>query len=351
MAPTRMLGLVAAVFFFAANVSANEQAPGADATPEQNRRIQEYHESIRLIPHRKPTVAVERPFSELEEAGYLFFSAETVFNSLTAKRIMARELPADTTLVIYTDRNNKESIRRAFAGYIEPNRLKIVTINAGGNGFWSRDGLPVPIWGPDSSLNVVDARYYHNFEPDQVIANWFEAHLLRHNYYFEGGNFMVNDVGDCITVDNQRSIRIPNEIFYDHYGCKRLIRLPHEKGIGHIDESVRFVARNKVLTDLPSYADRLRAEGFEVTMLPRPRYPYESYVNSLLVNGTIFVPVFEQPTDREAVDVYQRAGLKVVPIETITLSNQGRGSIHCITMTYPNVPFSGLITALGLKEL
>jgi len=63
----------------------------------------------------------------------------------------------------------------------------------------------------------------------------------------------------------------------------------------------------------------------------------ETYANSLLINGTLFLPIFEQPNDKEAIRIYENLGLKVIPIETKKLSNQGSGSIHCITMTYPQL--------------
>jgi len=55
----------------------------------------------------------------------------------------------------------------------------------------------------------------------------------------------------------------------------------------------------------------------------------------LLVNGTVFMPSFSEPTDVEAARIYQDLGFKVVNLPSKTLSNRGQGSIHCVTMTYP----------------
>ena len=77
-------------------------------------------------------------------------------------------------------------------------------------------------------------------------------------------------------------------------------------------------------------------------MLPNTKFGHETYANSLLVNGTLFMPVYDKPTDEEAIKVYEGQGLKVVTVNTSTLSNKGLGSIHCITMGYPDMELSDL---------
>lgn len=338
-------------FFLAASVNA-EPLKKFDLNPDEVKAIQEHHQSLNILSPLRTSPAPSRPFSEVEEAGYLFFSASTYFDSAVAKRTMAQHLPPGVTLVIYTAPGaNKDTIRDQYRDVVDVSRVKIVEIDNSSRGFWSRDGLPVPVWSPEGKMEVVDARYYHRFEPDDLIGQWFGTTVRKHTYYYEGGNFMVNDKGVCVMVDNDRAVSIPDSIFSQQYGCKKLVRLPFEKGIGHVDESVRFLTSDIVLTDSQDYADRLRKEGLDVRLLPRPRYYYETYVNALLLNGTVFVPVFNQSRDEQALDVYRATGLKVVPIETQSLSNDGNGSIHCITMTYPKVPFQQLMKFIGGREL
>jgi hypothetical protein len=324
-----------------------------ELTREQSAAIKEYNRQngqMKSIFANKP--APLRPFSEVESAGYLFFSADNDFDSAEAKRTMAKNLPSDVTLVIFTEPGDDVAgLRARYAGMIDASRLKIVEISGARRGFWARDGLPVPVWSKTNELEMVDAHYYHRFEPDTTIAGWFHSYLRRINFYFEGGNFMTNDDGACVTVDNDRSTEIPNEIFTGEYGCKKLVRLPFEKGIGHADESVRFLTTKVVATDSPSYARRLTAEGFDVRLLPRPDRDYETYANALVVNGTAFVPVYDEANDQKALDVYRAAGLKVFPINSDMLSNQGLGSVHCITMTYPKVPFDKLVESLDGRVL
>ena len=324
-------------------------------TPAEKRAIQNYHRELNHAGTRMslpPAVQPARPFSEVEPAGYLFFSADEDFDSEPAKRLMAQNLPADVTLVVYADPyQSRADILSRYSGLIDPTRLKVISLNGASRGFWSRDGMPVPVLTATGGLELVDARYYHGFEPDAQLGGMFEVPVIKHSYYFEGGNFMVNDRGDCLTVDNDLSRDIPESIFHESYGCQRLIRFPFEKGIGHMDESVRFLSSNVVVTDSVSYARILESHGFEVHMLPRPDQEYETYVNALLVNGTAFVPTFGETQDQRALDVYRAAGLNVVAAPSSSLSNDGLGSIHCITMTYPKVPFHALLKQLGAKEL
>jgi len=58
-----------------------------------------------------------RPFADYEAPGYLIMSADFNFNSSQAKLLMASKLPADGTLVIFTDYDDagtKENIVRAY---------------------------------------------------------------------------------------------------------------------------------------------------------------------------------------------------------------------------------------------
>lgn len=333
-----------------------------------------------LSSNSTPGLFVQRPVAEYEDTGYLIFYDVTDFASADIKAKLIENLPTDVTAIIYTDSNDQTELEGLYRYYskLAPSagQVKIISIDnapksqtfegedAGfvqGNGFWSRDGIPVPViqmanLSPLQALSekftVVDARYYHFYEPDEVIADYFNAGLLAHNFYFEGGNFIVNAKGDCIIVDKAATQIIPSSIFTKTYGCSTLVRLPHVKGIGHADESVKFVSDDHILTDDAGYKKTLEARGFKVTLLPRPKREYETYVNSLIINGTVWVPIFKQKTDKEALDVYHSLGLNVIPADSSILSNEGAGSIHCITMTYPKTTeFNEVLAYFGAKNV
>lgn len=310
------------------------------------------HESVFAGP---PPATTVRPFADYETVGYVFFNDDVTFGSRAVKRAIVENMPKDVTAVVFLEDDsaaNLEAVRKAFGKNVTADRLKLVKLSGASNGFWARDGLPVPVISKTSKeMELVDAKYYYPFSADDEVAELFGSVVDSHSYYFEGGNFMANDGGICLIVNNSRHARIPNKIFESKYGCTSLVRLPFESGIGHVDEHVRFIAKDTVLTDLEVYRGELEAAGLKVVLLPRPMEEIETYVNSLIVNGVAIVPTFNEPTDQEALDVYTAAGFTVVAVDSNSLSNDGEGSVHCITMTYPPVPFVSLAKTLNFREL
>ncbi len=298
---------------------------------------------------------VIRPYAEYKDQGYLIFNDEFMFNSQIVKQGFLRNLPDSITPVVFTQNESPEyvqSLKERFGSYMIKNKekLKIMYLEDSGNSFWARDNIPVPMYYMDQGEDhfmVVDAKYYYDFEPDKQVAEHFNALMWSHDYYFEGGNFVANDLGDCLVVDNERVEKIPNRIFEAQYGCTQLVRLPYLRGIGHADESVKFVGDKLVLTDLREYKEILEERGFQVIMMPRAKQKYETYLNSVILEDTIYVPVFGSPLDKEALAVYRNLGYHTVPLDSKTLSNRGLGSLHCISMVYPRVEYSTLLKNLG----
>ncbi|MES3038414.1 MAG: agmatine deiminase family protein [Bdellovibrionota bacterium] len=281
---------------------------------------------------------VARPFADYERAGYLVISEQTSFGSEDIKEAFARNIPMGVTLVVTTNAMDNKSVRKKYEKYIDASRLKVVSVGMH-DPFWARDGFPIPVIATNTGLILVDANYHRRLEPDAFIGAMFNAPILKNDIFFEGGNFMGNDQGLCFIVNNHMVQAIDDKVFKKKYGCKRLIRLPHLKGIGHVDERARFISADTVITDSPEFKKIFEDQGLKVHMLPTAEGTYETYVNSVTVNGTVFVPIFDQANDAAAIKVYSDLGLKVVPLNTKRLANEGMGSLHCITMTYPAVPF------------
>lgn len=302
------------------------------------------------------------PYGEYADQGYLIFNDEFTFNSYTAKRGFLENLPASITPVVFTQNESPEyiqSLRARFGGYMlkGQDKLKIMYLADKGNSFWARDNIPVPVYSKPvgkidkGTFTVIDALYYYDFEPDEQVGEYFNAEVRSHKYFYEGGNFVANAIGDCLVVNNERVAKMPDSIFESAYGCKRFFRLPYLRGIGHADESVKFVGDNLVLTDLPEYQKILEAAGFQVIMMPRAKGNYETYLNSVILEDTIYVPVFGNELDEEALAVYRNLGYHPVPLDSYTLSNKGLGSLHCISMVYPKVRFTDLLKNLGGEEI
>jgi agmatine/peptidylarginine deiminase len=302
-----------------------------------------------------------RPFFEYDKTGYLVFSDDDYSGiARDMKKIVAQNLPQDVTLIIYTQEASKsyqQQLFNTYANYIPKDRLVVVQVpRSGANDFWSRDNTPIPVWDADRGA-LVDAQYYYNFEPDAYFGQMFGANVNKHSYFFEGGNFAANGAGDCIVVNRKASYpggvsdtaAIPDDIFKSKYGCKRLIRLKHLKGIGHSDEVVKFMTDKIIVTDTPEYVATLQAAGLTVVLLPEPDLEYETYANALIVNDVLFVPTFGERHDQVAINAYKNLnlGYKIVPVPSRKLATQGQGGIHCITMNYPPGPLQPVVELLS----
>jgi agmatine/peptidylarginine deiminase len=85
--------------------------------------------------------------------------------------------------------------------------------------------------------------------------------------------------------------------------------------------------------------------------MPAIANSYRTYINSLVVGRTVFMPSYGVPTDSQARAVYESQGYQVIEIRSNTLSDQLRGSIHCQTMAYPQIAEEKLLSLLGLRAV
>ncbi|WP_257265127.1 agmatine deiminase family protein [Endozoicomonas sp. ONNA2] len=290
---------------------------------------------------------VKRPYAEFEQAGYLAFS-DTDFRdgpygeSTKIKIKIAQNLPRDVHLIVYTS-GNPEHTRQSFQPMVDDrNPLHVLKVKRSPDTrYWARDGLPVPVFGKNDSLVLVDSKYHHSWEPDQAVANFFNATLLSHPYEFEGGNLLADSKGNCFTVNNydmRKQSDFNDDIFKKYYGCKRLTRLKHKTGIGHVDEVIKIIDDKNIITDRRGYRSILRRLGYNVTMIPRAKGKYANYLNSVIINGNAFVPVYgHKKNDKRAMDIYRSFGLKAYEFRSNNISSIWEGSIHCSMVTYPKI--------------
>ncbi len=324
---------------------------------ENNARLSEQNNYLGPVGYRSSNV---KPFVEWDTTGYILMSDDDFYGiARDMKKVIAENLPEDVVLVVYTQNKSasyQKDLMQYYSQFRSKDKVLILGVpSSGTSDFWSRDNTPVPVW-KDSVFASVDAQYYYNFEPDQFLNSFLGGEMAVHDYFFEGGNFIANSKGDCLVVNRNRSYpggvsdtgAIPDALFEIEYGCKTLTRFKHLKGIGHADEVVKFIRDDIVLTDTEDYVETLEKAGFKVILLPEPDRKYETYINSLIVNDTIFVPIFGESNDKKALQAYKDLGLgyKVIPVNSRQLSTRGQGSIHCITMNYPPIDIKRMTEAL-----
>jgi agmatine/peptidylarginine deiminase len=284
---------------------------------------------------------VARPFAEYENVKHLILG--TPFSIWDMHKQIAADLPNGVNLLVAyvpdSDAVSYDAIMEAFTPYLSPDRIQTVALNWDGrNVSWARDAMPIPVIGTDGSM-VLNAAQYKLGEVDYLsLAKFFQAPVIEHGYYQEGGNFEADRNGNCFTVSKSpymtNSDLISDESFQTDYGCKTITRLKYYQGIGHVDEVLRVVSDSVALTTVPEYEPVLRALGFDVRMLPSSGVKLGSYANSILLNGTAIVPTFNVPNDAVAEEVYRAAGFKVMAMDGKKLAEM-EGGPHCISMTYP----------------
>jgi agmatine deiminase len=227
--------------------------------------------------------------------------------------------------------------------------------------------------------------YRHDEENGTRMATAAGARVVeplsgRRRVVLEGGSIDVNGCGTLLTTEEcllsaiqQRNPSMDREayeqLFADYFGVQSVIWL--DSGIagddthGHVDDITRFVAPNTVVTMIEqneqseNYAalhanlGRLKnartfsgnsgGQKLEIVEIPMPRpIVFEgrqlpaSYANFYIANGTVLVPVFNDPNDRIALNTLAELfpSREIVPIYSGDLI-WGFGALHCMTQQQP----------------
>lgn len=293
-----------------------------------------------------------RPATDHDEFHYFLMSAEFSFDSKDMKQKIAQNLPSRMKLVLLTHPGKERSAIRDFSQWIDRSRIIVATHRTAGNGFWSRDSFPFPVY-LDSSLKtgLVAAKYDRDFSAHSEIAKSAGAgHLMRQkNFIFVGGNLLADEQGRCFVVDSRRLFRLQDETIRDAYGCSEVHRLKHLSGIGDVDEVIKLLPNMRAITTRNEYKSLLEGLGYQVFKLPELSR-YRTYANSVLVDDMVFMPAFNISEDDVAAAVYEQLGYRVIRVQSTTISTSGLGSVHCATMAYPKIDSEILLRALGAKK-
>ena len=244
--------------------------------------------------------------------------------------------------------------------------------------------------GHPTKLSAVKWRFnawakYSNWKRDEKIgsmmAEFAGADEIRPEFnrkwvVLEGGSIDVNGCGTLITTEECLLSRVQqrnpgmkkrdyDKIFSEYLGARNVIWLG--SGIvgddthGHIDDITRFVSPDTVVTcvdadptsenyealreNIRRLRDATTEDGKPLATidLPMPAPVYfegrrlpASYANFYIANGVVLVPVFNDPNDRVALDIFADIfpDRDVVGIYCGDLI-WGFGAIHCMTQQQP----------------
>lgn len=256
------------------------------------------------------------------------------------------------------------------------------------NDAWCRDHGPAFLINPKAEYKkvIVDWGYnawgdkYPPYDLDDVIPTWIGKEFNMPVFYpgivMEGGSVEFNGAGTLITSTacllnpnrnphlNQEQIE---EYLVNFYGVEQILWV--DEGIigddtdGHIDDTVRFVNRDTVLTVIEENKDDenfdllqgnrkqlqkmrlLNGKQLNIIDLPMPdpviwdgqRLP-ASYANFYIANNSVIVPTFRCQKDEKALEIIQDCfpGREIVGIDSTEII-WGLGSFHCLSQQEPAV--------------
>lgn len=292
-----------------------------------------------------------QPVLDTSDFKYVLLSSEAGFSEAANLRYtIARNLPEGVKLVLLVTPGRLDQIKNTYSRYIDLSRVVFAVANNISNGFWARDAFPVPVKDPQGRLSLVSARYYRNFTAGSAVAGAVNASMSQNSFTFVGGNLLADEHGTCFVVASNRRFNSTDEDMKQAYGCKSLHVMPHVAGLGDIDEVIKPLGNGVMLTNEPAYVRDLESWGYRVVMMPKISGGYRTYINSLVVGKTVFMPAYGVASDEDARRVYESLGLQVVDITSNVLSDQMHGSVHCQTMAYPALNENELLRALNLTR-
>src|SRR5690606_6463951 len=256
------------------------------------------------------------------------------------------------------------------------------------NDAWCRDHGPAFLINPEADIKkvIVDWGYnawgnkYPPFDLDDVIPTLIgksqNIPVYNPGIVMEGGSVDFNGKGTWLTSTccllnknrnpqlNQKQIE---QYLIDYYGVEQILWV--EDGIvgddtdGHIDDTVRFVNEDTVVTVIEEKKEDdnyellqnnlkqlkqmrlLNGKQLNIIELPMPdavvydnmRLP-ASYANFYIANNSVIVPTFKCKQDEKALQILQDCftDRKVIGIDSTEII-WGLGSFHCLSQQEPAV--------------
>ncbi len=298
-------------------------------------------------------------------------------------KFIAALLPHEEVHLLVPNDVVKNRAEKALKKFLMEPALRFHTIETGD--IWFRDFGPLFVvcdhngkhdvawtkWTYNALGGKYDDLLVGDTVPDAMPINLprFEAGIV-----LEGGSIDVNGEGILLTTEScllspDRNPTLTKEdiegALREFLGVTQVLWL--KAGIagddttGHVDDVTRFVGPRAIVTAVeenPSdenYAvlkenfERLKemhtpkGDSFLVTKLPMPQ-PFSienrrmaaSYANFYIANGVVVVPVYGQPSDKEAIEILEQCfpDRKITGIDCRELI-YGYGALHCSSMQEP----------------
>ena len=278
------------------------------------------------------------------------------------------ELAKDNHL--YTLVKNEDSKNEALKWYtkwgIDSAMNTFIYLPQGIDAWWVRDWGPAAVFTPDGSMKLVDGKYIYSTPVSNImcgdslefvytasnnqimktetedsatqhLGKALNLELLDLPFISTGGNVLTDGLGTafstCILVNENRFFGVSQEKFLqlnkELLGIERynIISNFEKRGIQHIDCYLKLLDEERILVIEPPkdhelyqvYEDIIEKEikklkspygrPYEIHRIKTERYLEDklaAYTNSLIVNKTIYVPLFNIKEDSVALRTWQK---------------------------------------------
>ena len=301
----------------------------------------------------------------------------------TYEKVICEALRFQDVSLLVSSEELRDKLREQFSTLTSQSQHRLEVLLCPTNDSWIRDYGGQTVRALDEAGHAKPALLsfefnswggkYPPWDRDNAVPSFMAQHrqydLVEIPFVLEGGSIDVNGEGlllttrSCLLNKNRNpdlSQQQIEEILSQNFGLKEVLWL--DSGIdgddtdGHIDDLARFVnartifcavesdpsdenyaALRRNAADLHGFAERLGLEIVEVPMPGRQiraglRTP-ATYMNFLILNGAVLVPVFNDPRDESTLALFARyfAGREIIPIDCRALV-YGQGAIHCSSM-------------------
>ena len=296
---------------------------------------------------------------------------------------LIKEVAEDDTAWVVVDNTSEQNSVSNTLSNANVNMERVVFQVIETNSVWVRDYGPWWIIEPENSLAIIDLVYNRPRPLDDTYPE-SAAGYFGINYYGLG----LIEAGGNMLLDGQGAVIVSNVIFdgsqgfdptltqdqleqyfLDYFGVHKVIVTPHliNDGTGHIDMFVKLINDSTIIVGeyenqsagypgnydicnqvASQLANETNGAGrpFNVVRMPMPQYNNGityTYINSLIVNNKVLVPIYglstEFANDDSILALYETImpGVEAVGFDCNQIIS-ANGAIHCIAMKVPALP-------------
>ena len=298
---------------------------------------------------------------------------------------LIKEVAEDDTAWVVVDNTSEQNSVSNTLSNANVNMDRVVFQVIETNSVWVRDYGPWWIIEPENSLAIIDLVYNRPRPLDDTYpesaAGYFGINYYGLGLIEAGGNMLLDGQGAVIVsnvifdgsqgFDPTLTQEQLEQYFLDYFGVHKVIVTPHliNDGTGHIDMFVKLINDSTIIVGeyenqsagypgnydicnqvASQLANETNGAGRPYNIVRMPMPPYNNgitytYINSLIVNNKVLVPIYGFSTDTDFANddsvlaLYETImpGVDAVGFDCNQIIS-ANGAIHCIAMKVPALP-------------